>query len=131
MKPEEKILVRYRLERAREAVEEAGLLLNAGHTTTTVNRLYYACFYAISALLLTQSMTSSKHAGIRSLFNRHFVKTGKIPKEQGDFYTTLFDNRQKGDYQDLVRFDKTQVALWLDKARGFVKLVSQLTEDEI
>lgn len=130
MKPEEKTLTCYRLKRATEALEEADLLLNAGHTNTAVNRLYYACFYAVSALLLTQGMISTKHAGIRSLFNRHFVKTGKIAKEQGDFYRTLFDNRQKGDYQDLIQFDAVQVARWFDKAKVFVKIISQLAKNE-
>ncbi len=78
MSIEKKTLVFYRMERALETLEEAVLLLNAGHTNTAVNRLYYACFYAVSALLLTQDMSSTKHIGIRSLFNRHFVKTGKI-----------------------------------------------------
>jgi len=41
-----------------------------------VNRLYYACFYAVSALLIQQGLSSSKHTGVRSLFNRHYVKTG-------------------------------------------------------
>jgi hypothetical protein len=40
----------------------------------------YACFYAISALLVRDGLSSSKHAGVRSLFNRQYVKTGKIPK---------------------------------------------------
>ena len=38
------ILVRYRLERARESLEEARLLSEQGHANTFVNLLYYACF---------------------------------------------------------------------------------------
>ncbi len=32
----------------------------------------------------------------------------------------LFDNRQKGDYADLVRFDPEDVSGWYDEAEGFV-----------
>ena len=46
MTPETRILVQYRLDRAREALAEAVLLLDSGHANTGVNRLYYACFYA-------------------------------------------------------------------------------------
>ena len=53
MTPEIRILVQYRLDRAREALAEAALLLDSGHANTGVNRLYYACFYAVSALLFT------------------------------------------------------------------------------
>ena len=44
MTPETRILVQYRLDRSREALAEAVLLLDSGHANTGVNRLYYACF---------------------------------------------------------------------------------------
>jgi uncharacterized protein (UPF0332 family) len=62
---EEKPYVRYRLERASGALAEARMMLDAGHLHATVNRLYYASFYALSALLLTEGMASSKHSGVR------------------------------------------------------------------
>ena len=40
-------LVVYRMEGAREALSEAGLLFQAGHVHAYVNRLYYARFYAL------------------------------------------------------------------------------------
>jgi uncharacterized protein (UPF0332 family) len=49
------------MERAREALAEAALLLQAGHLHAYVNRLYYACFYAVSAPLVTQGTSTSKH----------------------------------------------------------------------
>lgn len=54
------------MERAREALSEANLLLQAGHLNTYVNRLYYACFYAVSALLVIRGISTSKHAHLRS-----------------------------------------------------------------
>ncbi len=36
--------IQYRIERARESIEEADILLAANHFATTVNRLYYASF---------------------------------------------------------------------------------------
>jgi hypothetical protein len=52
------MLVGYRLQRARETVEEARVLLETDHANACVNRLYYACFYAVSALLLTPATFS-------------------------------------------------------------------------
>ncbi|MGB9860567.1 MAG: HEPN domain-containing protein [Moorellaceae bacterium] len=69
-------LVLYRTERAKEAIEEAELLFSKGHIRTSVNRLYYACFYAASAILLAKGYSSAKHSGIRSLFYQKLVKTG-------------------------------------------------------
>jgi len=51
--PDDQTTVRYRLDRAAEALAEAQLLLAHGHTRTAMNRPYFACFYAVSALLLT------------------------------------------------------------------------------
>jgi len=103
MKEETLILIKYRLERAKESLEEANILLERGYPNTFVNRLYYSCFYAVSALLLIRGLSSTKHSGIRSLFHQNFIKTGLMNEEMGQLYDKLFDNRQKSDYADLVR----------------------------
>ena len=45
-------LSKYRLEQAEEALSDAELLLKEARYRVTVNRLYYACFYAATAALL-------------------------------------------------------------------------------
>ena len=67
---EREALIRYRLERARETLAEAATLAHASHWNGCVNRLYYACFYAVTALLLRKGLGSSKHSGTLGLFNR-------------------------------------------------------------
>ncbi len=131
MKEEIRTLVFYRLERAHEALEEANILLERGHANTFVNRLYYACYYAVSALLLTKGLFSAKHSGIRSLFHQNFVKTGVVDTEFGQLYDRLFDNRQKGDYADLIRFDVNAVRNWYDEAQKFVETIEDLVKKEI
>ena len=130
MMDETRTLVSYRLERARESLAEARLLLEQGHTNTFVNRLYYACFYAISALLLARDLSPAKHSGLRSLFHQNFVKTGTISAELGKTYDKLYDNRQKGDYADLVKFEKDKVLGWLKETENFVAAVEGLLEKE-
>lgn len=60
-------LVKYRLTRARESVDEALLLAEDSHWNTCANRLYYACFYAVNALLASRGLAASKHTGVRGL----------------------------------------------------------------
>jgi uncharacterized protein (UPF0332 family) len=60
MKPEVRDYICYRLQRAREALEEARILLDSGHRHTAVNRPYYACFFSVSALLLTEGRSSPR-----------------------------------------------------------------------
>ena len=66
-------LVRYRMERASETLQEARLMVEGGHLHGAANRIYYACFYAVVALLLTRDLASPKHSGVMALFNRHFA----------------------------------------------------------
>jgi len=124
-------LVKYRLDRAREALDEAKILLERKHTNTYVNRLYYACFYAVSGLLLIDGYSSSKHSGIRALFHKHFIKSGIIEHEFGLTYDKLFDNRQKGDYADLYRFPLNEVSDWYSETCRFVDIIETIINKKI
>jgi len=119
-------LIKYRIQRVFETLEEAKLLFIAGHLNTYVNRLYYAGFYAVYALLLTQNISTSKHTHLRSLLHRDYVKIGLIPVELGRHFDLLFDSRQQGDYADFVTFNKEEVEPWLDRTRLFVVHIEQL-----
>ncbi len=123
-------LIVYRLQRAYESLEDAHLLADARRWNLCVNRLYYACFYAVSALLAQAGMSSSRHSGIRSLFNRHFVKTGKINADVARIFNDLFERRQEGDYLDFVRFEESQVRTWMPQTEEFVAHVAKLIDIE-
>jgi uncharacterized protein (UPF0332 family) len=47
-------IVRYWMEKAAESIDAANDELKAGRFSFSVNRIYYACFYAASALLLQE-----------------------------------------------------------------------------
>jgi uncharacterized protein (UPF0332 family) len=128
---ETRTLVRYRLSRAKEALEEAILLLESGHANTFVNRLYYACFYGVSALLLAKGLSATRHSGVKVLFHQHIVKSGLLSITQGQIYDKFFDNRQKGDYADLTRFEVQDVQPWFDEAHTFVGDIEALILREV
>ena len=105
MKKETKTLIKYRLERSSESIEEAKILFERGFANTYVNRLYYACFYAVSALLMMKSLSSSKHSGVRSLFHQHFVKQGVLETEFGHLYDKLFETfHPHGFFRTYIQF---------------------------
>lgn len=124
-------LMSYRMTRANETMEDARILANAGRWNACVNRLYYACFYVVSALLVRHGLSSSKHTGVRSLFNKHYVKTRKIPKDLARIYNDLFERRQEGDYIDFVRFQESQVLPWISEAEELIGYITSLLEKEI
>jgi uncharacterized protein (UPF0332 family) len=125
-----KDLVLYRMTRAHETLEDARILANAGRWNACVNRLYYACFYAVSALLAGDSLSSSKHAGVRSLFNSQYVKPGKISKDLARIYNDLFERRQEGDYIDFVSFKESQVLPWIAKAEKLIGHIAGFVEKQ-
>jgi len=119
----------YRLERAQETLEDARILANSERWNACVNRLYYACFYAVSALLIKEGCSSSKHTGVRSLFNLHFVKTGVVPKELARIYNDLFERRQESDYTDFITFKESQVQPLIPQAEEFLERISILIHE--
>ncbi|MBS3967993.1 MAG: HEPN domain-containing protein [Truepera sp.] len=119
-------LVDHRLDRANESIREADLLLEAGYANAGVNRLFYACFYAVSALLLTKGHSSPKHSGVRALFHQKIVKPGLVEVAMGHLYDRLFDSRQKSDYVDLVKFDLADVKPWVAEVKAFVGKIEGL-----
>lgn len=125
-----KDLVLYRMTRADATLEDARILARAERWNACVNRLYYSCFYAVSALLVLDGLSSSKHAGIRGLFNRQYVKTGKIPKDLARIDNDLFERRQEGDYIDFVSFQEAQVLPWISKAEEFIGYIASLIEKQ-
>jgi uncharacterized protein (UPF0332 family) len=129
--PEDEAYVRYRLERARGALDEAKMLIDAGHLHTAVNRLYYACFYCVSALLLTEGKRVAKHRGVLSLFDRDWVKGRRVPVELGRVYHRLFDRRLEADYKDMAVFDPGKVKQWLEEAESFVSDLAKLLEESL
>lgn len=113
-------LIGYWLEKADRAVASAARELQGGDVAFAVNRCYYACFYAFTAVLVRDGQFPRKHTMVRSCLNRDYVRPGTMPRRFGELYNRLFLDRQEGDYQPLVNFDKAQVEQLLDGTRDFV-----------
>jgi uncharacterized protein (UPF0332 family) len=125
-----KELVRYWLEKSRESLDAAHDEMKAGRLSFSVNRIYYACFYAVSAALLRKELRFKKHSGVRAAFHQHLIKTGMVSDEYRKFYDELFEARQRGDYIELVSFEKEQVEDWLQQAEQFVETIKCLIEND-
>lgn len=120
-------LVRYHLAQAGETLQAAELLIEHGLLKDAINRLYYACFYAVTAALLREGRSASKHTGVRSLFHQHLVRPGRVPASFGSLYDTLFENRHRADYEVQAEFYADEVAEWLSGARAFVQTLRDVT----
>jgi uncharacterized protein (UPF0332 family) len=122
-------LIKYRADRSVETLKEAKAMIDNGFWNASVNRIYYSCFYAVSALLLLKSVETGSHKGIRQMFGLHFVQKGIVTKEDGRFFSDLYDRRQTGDYDDFINYDESTVNQLFIQADGFIKRIIKLISD--
>ena len=122
-------LALYRIQQAEESLDEARYLL-AGNKSprSVINRAYYSMFYSILALLIFEPYSSSKHSGVLSYFNSHFIKNGMIAKDIGRAVNKAFDIRQRGDYREQVSITSTQVTPYIDWADKLIDSVRDLLQ---
>jgi uncharacterized protein len=120
------LLVNYRIKRADETLDEALLSLANNKLNLTANRIYYAGFYIVSALAISNDFSTSKHSQLLGWFNKNIVKKGKVPKEFGKIYLNAYELRQEGDYEDLIEFDKKVLAEKLKEIEKFVNVVKEI-----
>jgi hypothetical protein len=124
-------IVKYRLDRAHETYKEAQILRDSKKLFATVNRLYYAAYYAISAYFVQQELKAFTHAGLKSAFNRELVLTGKIPTAEGRVFNQLFSFRQDADYKDFVQFEEAQIDLLFPQVKTLIDLIERLITDQL
>lgn len=118
--------IKYRFEKAISTINEVEILIEKGFYNTAVNRMYYACFYAVGALLIKHGILVSSHSGSRQKFGSLFVQTGIIDKESGKLFSELFEKRQKGDYNDFFDFDLDTVVRLFGPAKKFINDIGNL-----
>ena len=132
MTKEEKItLIKYRLDRSRESLKAAELMLENELYIPAMNRIYYSMFYAVHALLILKDSAFSKHGQVKGFFNREFIKTGIFPKEFGKLFNTVFEYRHKFDYVDLILPEKELIVDYISEANIFINTLSEFIKKQI
>jgi len=118
------------MDKAREALLSADSEQKEKRWTFAVNRGYYACFYALSAVLLKQDLSFKRHSGVRAALHTRLISTGIIDEKYGKYYDLLFESRQRGDYQWLVEFSEREASELIEYAKEFVKEMERLISQD-
>ena len=119
-------VVKYRLERAIKTLEEAKYMRKGNFFNAAVNRLYYACYYAVTALLLARNIEANTHSGVKTMLSFHFVRTGLLSLEDGATFSNLFDKRHSSDYDDFTYCDAALVDYLIPRSEDFIKAIEKL-----
>lgn len=118
--------IQYRIKRARETYKDAVYLFEIDSINSSVNRLYYAAFYATIALLLNSGIQIKSHNGVKQKLGEEFVLKGIISKEFAKTYGILSDYRHKGDYDDLFDFDKEVVEQLMKSVKEYINRIEEI-----
>jgi uncharacterized protein (UPF0332 family) len=116
----------YRMNRAKQSLQVAEKVLQDGFIEDAVNRMYYAIYYAVSALLYTRKLHPKTHLGMKALFSKEFVKNNLITGEQAQIYSTIFAKRFEADYEDFFTIDTNSVNNHLAEAKAFILLIENI-----
>ena len=125
MEQHEKIeLSKARLERAQEFLKASIDNADNGNYLTSVNRSYYAAYFAIRALLILEHIEMVKHSGNISEYRRHYIKAGIFKKEFSGYLSSLFQCRQDSDYDPMFVITKNEVLTQLEHAKEIVSEIA-------
>lgn len=126
---EREAIIALRIQKTGETLKEAEGIASLHYWNAVANRLYYACYYITSALLIKYGFSARKHGGVIHLLGLHFVTKGIVKKESGQFYSKLFDLRQTGDYDDLYNLNEEDVKPLIEEAKLYINEIQKIISE--
>jgi len=127
---ERQALVEYRIEKANATFVDVEKSITLSMWSVAANRMYYALYYAASALLIRDGHAVRTHNGVMILLNKHYVKTGLLTKEDGWLFGRIFAFRQGSDYDDFIDATEEDVMTYLPKAKNLLDKLASLTKQQ-
>jgi uncharacterized protein (UPF0332 family) len=120
------ILKKINIDKSDEALKAAEMMIRENMLFTALNRIYYACFYTVTALAEINDFKTSKHSSMLGWFHKNFVFEGKtFTKEQYKVYEQTFRYRLRGDYDTLYTPSMEETTDLLAKAKSFIETVRE------
>lgn len=125
------VVVAYRMEKSYATLDEAKDMIVTKHWNLAIQRMYYACFYMASALLISSGCSVHTHNGVVGQLGLRFVTKGLLSKDEGRLYSRLLQNRITGDYNDFFDFAEEDVVPLFEPTKALVTKLASLITIEI
>ena len=125
---ERDIVVGLEKDKAISILQEIEILRAANLWNTVCNRLYYAAFHAVSALLIHDGHPVQTHQGAVVLLHQYYVKTGRLSREEGAFYSQLQSLREESDYNCTYYANEQDTLPRIEPTHKFVEKIFSLIE---
>lgn len=123
---ERNTIVALELKKAREAYEDIGILIAANRMNGAANRMYYAVFHAVCALLINDGHHVNTHKGSHAIFSQHYIKTGILPREYGQLYNQLQTMREESDYNCAYDVEMDELQQRLEPAKRLIEDIENI-----
>ena len=123
---ERNTIVALELRKAREAYEDIGILIAANRLNGAANRMYYAVFHAVCALLINDGHHVNTHKGSHAIFSQHYIKTGILPREYGQLYNQLQTMREESDYNCAYDVEMDELQQRLEPAKRLIEDIENI-----
>jgi len=105
---QKRIAVQLLIEKSDKNMEQANNVANLGYWDLVANRLYYAVFHAVNAMLLIDGIKTGTHKGTSIQFGKSYVLTGIFSRQDGVLYGRLQTMREKADYQNVFALEEEE-----------------------
>ena len=112
-------VVNLEYEKALQILSQIDALKQLKFWDTIANRLYYAVFHAVSALLIHDGHQVKSHKGVVQVFGLNYIVTRVFSLEEGKLYSRLQTLREEGDYNCYIQAD-ADIELMIEPARRFI-----------
>lgn len=122
--------VRDLLDKARQSISAAELLLTGDYPDFAAGRAYYGMFYSVEALLLSHNCSFSKHSAVISAFGREFVKSGIFEPRFHQYLIDAFDLRNIGDYGTMHSVSKEKALELIRNAGELLVAIEEFLEKQ-
>ena len=111
------------IEKSDRNMEQAIRNAELNYWDLVVNRLYYALFHAVNAMLLIDGIKTGTHKGSSIQFGKSYVLTGIFSRQDGIVYGQLQTMREKADYQNVFTLDKEAGRILIESADDLRKRI--------
>ncbi len=117
------IAVRLLLEKSDKNMEQANRIADLGYWDLVANRLYYAVFHAVNAMLLIDGISTGTHKGTSVQFGKSYILTGVFSRQDGVLYGQLQTMREKADYQNVFSLEEKEGRRLIESAEKLRKKI--------
>lgn len=120
----------YRIRNAVETLGVAALCLESQHYKDSINRSYYAAFYAIKTVLALEEIDFKRHKDAVAYFNKTYVATEIFSRETGKKLGRLKQERESSDYDDFYVASLTDATDQYNSAKLIIDEIEKYLADK-